>query len=642
LRSLTIRQPDSIISIKLRNAVETLPIRGDEDVSGQNAAHIFTNSAEDKGRRFASSTRIGDLNELHSGNDLIRARRARRISRRALITRALELGMATATVGVLLHATSDLAFGQNAGQPTPADGPTYPGSDPAPGGALALGVIGEFDTANPYLVGLKSLSAEPLSGVMNGLIAYDNQQLLHPSLAESFEVDDDGLTYTFHLRAGVIFHNSDDFTATDVIRSWEMIVNPAFPAASRLGWERITSIDAPDPLTVIVKTDRIFAPFLSTIAAAAFNCGSICSSRQLTSGPHAFAKLNKPIGTGPYQVTAWSQAEIVLDRFDRGWAGAPLLDRLTLRSYPDDDAQLAALKSGDIQIAHRVGAPGASRVQAALAVPNAAVLSFTGNSWAHLDLKQIGFLQEQAVRQALDFVTPTDEIIATILGGEAIRASADQQPGSWAFQPALTPRVFDVQAAEKLLDALELRPGADGIREKDGTPFVIELWGDQDDPHAEAVLTAIAASWGRIGVQASVNLNVASALFGPDGYQFTARMTAGYFRWSNYNDPDDRYYWNSAAIPSTPGAAGGNAPAFFHPYRFQAKIDDLTRRAALATDQARRKALYWEIQNLLFDEVPVIFMFWDQRFSAVSGNVGGYWPSSFTSLLWNCRDWWRV
>jgi peptide/nickel transport system substrate-binding protein len=561
-----------------------------------------------------------------------------------LIARARELGLALPVVGVLLHATGDLAFGQENAQPTPAAGETYPGGAPLAGASISAGVVGEFDTANPYLVSLTSQSAEPLSGVMDGLVAYDSQQLLHPDLAESFDVADDGVTYTFHLRHGVVFHNGDFFTARDVIHSWEMLVNPDFPAASRLGWERIASIDAPDPHTLVVKTDRVYAPFLSTIAAGAFNISAICSSRQLAGGPDAFieAIASKPIGTGPLQVASWTKQKAILKRFDNHWAGPPLLDRITVRAYKSDEQQLAAMRRGDIQIANRIGLPGASRVKETLAIPNLNLLSFPASTWAHLDLKQIGLLREKAVRQALDFATPADEIVKNLLGGEAVRAFADQQPGSWAYQRAGKPRPYDLDQARRLLKNAGLRAGTDGALARDGETLAIELWGDRDDPAAEAILNAIAQSWGKIGVRASVHLDAAGVLFGRDGYQFTTNLTAGYFRWTNYNDPDDRFYWDSSQIPAFAGGAGGNAPAYFHAYAFQQTIDNLTEQAATETDQARRKALYWEIQNLLFDEVPVIFLFWDLRFAAASVDVGGFWPSTFTSLLWNSRNWYRA
>jgi ABC-type transport system substrate-binding protein len=99
------------------------------------------------------------------------------------------------------------------------------------------------------------------------------------------------------------------------------------------------------------------------------------------------------------------------------------------------------------------------------------------------------------------------------------------------------------------------------------------------------------------------------------------------------------FYWHSSQIPQSPTGSGGNLPAYFFPYNFQAKIDDLTSRAAAETDQAKRKELYSEIQQLLHEEEPVIFLYWGKEFDAVAKNVGGFWPSAFNNLLWNVEQW---
>ena len=267
------------------------------------------------------------------------------------------------------------------------------------------------------------------------------------------------------------------------------------------------------------------------------------------------------------------------------------------------------------------------------------VLEYPGLTWGHLDLKQVDFLRETAVRQALDFATPSQRIVDEVLGGRAIRAVADQMPGSWVYNEQVAPRPYSRTRARQLLDAAGLTVGADGVRARDGKRLEIELWAAADDPQAPRIVQLIAASWNAIGVQATPKSAPAATLYGPTGYQFSDKMTAGFYRWSNFNDPDDMYYWHSSQIPLAPGGRGGNFPAFFNPYNFQDKIDDLTSRAAAETDRGQRKGLYWEIQQLLHDEVPVIFIFWDKRFAVAANTVGGFWPSAFDDLLWNVAEW---
>jgi peptide/nickel transport system substrate-binding protein len=207
------------------------------------------------------------------------------------------------------------------------------------------------------------------------------------------------------------------------------------------------------------------------------------------------------------------------------------------------------------------------------------------------------------------------------------------------YDKNVVPRPYSLSRAAKLLTEAGFKPNAAGILERDGEPFRIELWGESSDPQAPGILNLTAESWKQLGVDAVVKFEKKEILWGPTGYQYTDRMTAGYYRWSNVNDPDNMFYWHSSQIPTSPGGAGGNIPAFFNEYAFQDRIDDLTSRAAAETDPDKRKALYSEIQAVLRKEVPVIFLFWDLNYAAASAKIGGLWPSASTELLWNAGDW---
>jgi peptide/nickel transport system substrate-binding protein len=598
--------------------------------------------------RFDREARLAA--SLHSASDLIAARRRGRLTRRGLMRRAAELGLSAPVVGVLLHATGDMALGRPRALAATADRKSVPAAKrTAPKGAakdgakLAVGTVGQIDTLNPYLANLSTHpeSFDVLSGVMEGLLAYDSKQRLQPGLAESYAVSDDGLVYTFKLRQGVTFHNGDPLTADDVVKTWEMIVNPKLPAWSRLGWEKIDKIDVPDPATLVVTTSEIYAPFLSNIAAGSFNNGLIAPARQLKWGPERFGRefARSPVGTGPMRFVKRAGDDIVLERFPNYWGPKAKLSGLTVRVFPEQGAQYAALKAGTLQVAARIGSPSQPLLDQTLRLDGTTVLEFAGLTWGHIDLKQMGFLRETAVRQALDFATPAQQIIDEVLGGRAYRAVADQAPDSLVYDPNVKPRAYDPNKARVLLDKAKLQPGADGVRERDGARFEVELWGEATDPQAPEILGLIAASWNGIGVRTTTKLAPREKLWGPMGYQFSDRMTAGYYRWSNFNDPDDMFYWHSSQIPTSPTGPGGNLPAFFYPYNFQQQIDDLTSRAAAETDQAKRKDLYFQIQALLHKEVPVLFLFWDKGFAASDANVGGFWPSAFTYLLWNVREW---
>jgi peptide/nickel transport system substrate-binding protein len=294
---------------------------------------------------------------------------------------------------------------------------------------------------------------------------------------------------------------------------------------------------------------------------------------------------------------------------------------------------------GEVDLIAHTGIAGSNNVTETIGIDGIDVLEFPGLTWGHLDLKQVGFLLNTEVRRALDYATPRKEIVDQVLGGEAVIAAADQSPGSWVYDPNVKPRSLNLERANDLLDDAGIKRNDQGVREKDGEIFRIELWGEASDPQAPGILSLLSESWKQLGIDAAVRFEKKDILWGPTGYQFSDRMTAGYYRWSNVNDPDNMFYWHSSQIPTSPGGAGGNIPAFFNRYSFQDEIDDLTSRAAAETDLEARKSLYGEIQALLLKEVPVIFLFWDNNYSAASSKIGGYWPSAFNYLLWNVKDW---
>jgi peptide/nickel transport system substrate-binding protein len=575
---------------------------------------------------------------LHTANDLLQARLAARISRRDLIERAAQLGLAAGVVGILLNATGDTV--EAAKKPVAARKPLKPKGKRQSGGELIAGLVGNIDTLNPYVTDLYTSAFDVLSGVMDGLLAFDTRQRLRPALAERYEIADDGKSYTFKLRQGVTFHNGDPFTAADVVATWQMIMNDDLPVWSRLGWEKIAAIEVTDPATIVVRMDGLYAPFLSNIAAGFLSGGAIAPERYLKRVRDLRKQFSaKPIGTGPFRFKDVQDEVVVLERYDKHWNGRPRLDRIRVRFFESHEELLAALERGEVQVVHRTGRIGESNRARALQIEDAVVLQFTGQTWGHLDLKQYGLLTDTKVRQALDYATPKDDLIRKVLDGEAVRAVADQSPSGSFFNAQITPRPYDLKKAQGLLRRAGLEMNDDGVFARGDELLEIELWGEKEDPLADEALRLIARSWKKMGAKVSVKLAEGARLWGPKGYQFTERMTAGYYRWTNVNDPDNMYYWHSAYIPTEPGGFGGNVPAFFAPYAFQDRLDDLTSRAAAETDPVKRKDHYLKIQQLLHDEVPVIFLYWDLLYAAANRHVGGFWPSAYTYLLWNAKDW---
>lgn len=590
--------------------------------------------------------------EPRTVDELVQARIDGRLSRRGLIRRAAALGFAAPVVATMLHATSDMAFGRPAFQAQPIDvtGPTAPEGEQQQGGTITAGTNDEPDSLHPWITQTVT-GGDVLAAVTEGLLSYDSSQQLQPTLATEYSIGDDGKTYTFTLREGVTFHNGDAFTGDDVVNSWKMIMNPDFGAFNQNGWDRIEDITV-DGQTIAMTLNDVYAPFLSYVGV-----GDILPSSGMAMGVDEFkqAYTRKPVGTGPFSVGDWqAKQQITLERFDDYWGGPAILDRVVYRIVPDDNTLLVQLQTGEVDLVGSSFTVPPPRVDEVLGYPNVVVLQHPTQSWQHIDLKHYEFLRMTKVRQALDFATPTRDIIDKLLKGRAVPSVADQAPGSWAFDPNIEPRPYDLEQAKALLAEAGLTPGADGVLEGpvptddpqvgDGEvkPFAIELWFVSGNSDNERICQVVAQSWNSIGVKTEVKNQDISTIWGPEGYQFTELMTAALYTWSNGNDPTNRFYWHSSQIPDSPTGSGGNLPAYFYPYNFQEEIDRLTDEGDLETDQEKRKEIYWEIQQLLHEEVPVIFMYWEIAFPAAQKNVGGFQPNPFTWLMWNAETWYKT
>jgi len=168
----------------------------------------------------------------------------------------------------------------------------------------------------------------------------------------------------------------------------------------------------------------------------------------------------------------------------------------------------------------------------------------------------------------------------------------------------------------------------------------MEFWYIAGDPTTAQIAQVIAQSWNSIGIKTETKSEDVSTIWGPDGYQWNPdTMTACMYSWFNSNDPDNMYYWHSSQIPPDPLGAGGNVVAYFFPLNFQAQVDKLTEAGVAETDPEKRKVIYQECQQLIFDEEPVIFLWWGKEYSAVVPNLSGFWPSPFNRLFWNAQNW---
>ena len=187
------------------------------------------------------------------------------------------------------------------------------------------------------------------ANVYQGLMLTDETGKEYTALAESVEVSDDQLTYTFKLREGVTFHDGSAFDSSTVKFSLDRARGPESVNAGKRLFDPIESIETPDALTVVIKLSRPVGSFLYDLGSA---------DAIMVSPASADNNVQNPIGTGPFKFDRWVKGDrIELSRYDGYWGEPAKFSKATFRIIPDAQAQVAALQTGEVDAFPVMGAP---------------------------------------------------------------------------------------------------------------------------------------------------------------------------------------------------------------------------------------------------------------------------------------------
>ena len=212
---------------------------------------------------------------------------------------------------------------------------------------LNFALSGSPDTLDPHKTS-GTLTFQTLKSIYDTLAEPDQSGKIVPALAEKWDISPDGLTWTFTLRKGVVFHNGDKLTSQDVKATFERIKNKEIGSPNANEFEPITDIETPDNTTVVLKLSEPSAPLLGTLASG---WGAILP-KSLIDSNHDFAA--KPVGTGPFLMTEWVRdGKIVLEKNKHYWMkGLPKLDKVTMHIIPERAVQVQGLISGQVDVSY--------------------------------------------------------------------------------------------------------------------------------------------------------------------------------------------------------------------------------------------------------------------------------------------------
>ncbi|MFC4565788.1 ABC transporter substrate-binding protein [Nocardiopsis mangrovi] len=497
----------------------------------------------------------------------------------------------------------------------------------APSGAaddtLTYALGDEPEEFNPALV---DEHLDPVTEmVFRGLTAHDADNEVVPALAESWEVDDDGRTYTFALREGVTWHDGEAFTAADVVFTIEAVRDGGFATSNKFA--DVDEVRAEGDHTVVVELSDPAPALLDTLSN-----GILPEHLLAATGIDDPAFGEHPVGTGPFRLDTWRHGEYAsLSAFPDYYGGAPGLSGITIAYVPDAATRLMRLRNGEVDAAalepRQAGeVRGGDRLRLEVA-PTADYRGIMFNmspehcwSDAHCD--------DPAPRLAMNYAVDRDAVIDGVLHGYGSPALGplDQSP----FGTADTRYSFDPERVERIMTEGGYRRNGDGIWAKGGEPVAFDLTTFAEDGVRAAMIEVLATQLRDQGFDATADPRPRDAVD-------WARLDAFLIGWGTPYDPDGSLYgpFHSAEALAEGGSNYGS-------YADDA-VDDALDRGRATADPAAREAAYADFQEAIAENPPYVFVTYLEAVNAVPAGLTGIRQRTLAhhgyGFFWNAEEW---
>jgi len=442
----------------------------------------------------------------------------------------------------------------------------------------------------------------------------------------------DGLTITYHLRKGVMWHDGVPFTARDAVFTWRQIMNPANNVLTRTGYDQIQSMSAPDPYTVVVRLKRQYAPAVATFFAPSLAPMTVLPEHLLKGLPdinHAAYNV-KPVGTGPFIVTKYEQASgVTMKANPHYWRGPPKLREVEYLIVPNSTTRAVMMRTGDADL---YSDPQVNQLRDLASIPGATLLHIPFNEFWYLTFNVTHPpLDDVAIRRALAMGIDKQYILNNVMHGGASPAVGDQPSYLYTYDPDVPAPRYDPQAAAAALDAAGWRVGADGTRVKGGKRFELVYAFDREANDGERIGVILQQQMRKLGVDLIVK-GIAHSIYYADknagGVLSQGKFDVAYEGWIGGVDPDDIALW-----------ACDQRGGYNHSFICDPRIDEQERIALTHYDIPTRRTAYRRIQELLAEDVPVTFLWWTRRNDLIANTLRGYKPAPTVTTFSNPWEW---
>jgi peptide/nickel transport system substrate-binding protein len=414
--------------------------------------------------------------------------------------------------------------------------------------------------------------------LFDDLLTHDDHFNVQPGLAERWEIPDP-LTYIFHLRHGVEFHDGHPLTSRDVKWTLDSLMQGKVHSTKASTYRYVTGIDAPDDYTVVFHLAEPSATLLWNLSGPAIGIVPYGSTDDMST---------HPIGSGPFRfVSAQQDKEVVIERNDHYWGGAPSVARVRFAVVPDTTTRALELRKGSADL--EINALTPDMILTLEKEPSLRMQRAPGTVLAYLAFNlRDPILKDVRVRQALAYAIDRRPMIHYLMRDFARPAISVLPPESWAYNGDVPAYAYDPAHAREILDQAGYRP-VNGIR------FHLTMKTSTEES-TRLLVAVLQRQLHDVGIALDIR-TFEFATFFSDVTHGEAQLYS--LRWVGANEDPDifDYLFHSSKFPPN----GANRSFYSNP-----RVDALIDQARRESNQQTRKQLYAEIQRVLADELPYV------------------------------------
>ncbi len=504
--------------------------------------------------------------------------------------------------------------------------PGFPSDIPKYGDSIVVGSIGDASNLIPMLA--SDATSHQIAGLIyNGLVKYDRDLNLVGDLAESWDISEDGLTITFHLRKGVLWQDGKEFTAEDVLFGYRTIIDPKTPTAYAGDFLEVKNAEAVDPYTFRVVYKEPFAPALSSWTNLVVLPKHLLEGKDITKS----SLTRKPVGMGPFRLAKWNtQEKIVLVANPDYFEGRPYLDRYIMRVIPDPATMFLELKSGGLDWMGLSPIQYQRQTDTPFFKENFKKYKYLSFSYTYLgyNLKNPLF-KDKRVRQAISYAIDKEEIIRGVLLGYGTVATGPYKPDAWYYNPNVRRYPFDPEKAKSLLaEAGWVDRDGDGWLDRDGRRFSFTVITNQGNSLRDKTAQIIQFRLKKIGIEMKIRQIEWTAFI--NEFIDKRRFEAVILGWTLGQDPDIYDIWHSSKT--------GEKELNFIGYKNK-EVDDLLIKGRRTFDRKERKKIYDRIQEILAEDQPYTFLYVPMALPVIHKRFKGIDPAP-AGITHNFIRWW--